>query len=150
MYNRVHQYSIVLGVLLGLLFFQFVLGMFANLFSNFPSPPAHPQQGFAVARQILQSGLPVVIIHALNGIVLLALSAIAVALAERIHHRSLLGLSLVGLFAIIVSVYSGYHFVYSGWVDNLYSYTMSLGFITTFAANFAALSIVFRTTLPQG
>jgi hypothetical protein len=42
--RRMRHYTIALQVLLALLFFQFVLGMFANLFANFPPPPANPNR----------------------------------------------------------------------------------------------------------
>jgi hypothetical protein len=131
-----HSYMIWPEILLGLLFFQFVLGMWANLFATFPAPPSHPQQGFAVAQQILNSGLPVVIIHAINGIIMLGISTLSAVRGRETRHKNIFAISLIGLLAVAVSVCSGYHFVYSGWVDNVYSYSMSLGFIVAFVSNF--------------
>ncbi len=79
---------------------------------------------------------------------MLAIAAVTVVLARRAHQRYLFGLALIGLFSIFMAADSGYRFVYYGWTDDLFSYTMCLGFVSALAANLVALSIVLRAVVP--
>lgn len=147
--DRTKYYLIFVELILGLLVAQYLLGMWANLFANFPPPPAVETQGFAVAQQILHSGLPLVIVHAVNGLLMLGISGFLVYLGKRTGDKKLLVTSIAGMVSFVVAVYSGYHFVFSGWSDNVYSYAMSLGFLSALIAYTIGASVAVQIKMRQ-
>ncbi len=142
--NEYHRLRNFLMATLGLLFLQFLLGMWANLFAVFPSYSQPLGQGLVVGLAILQSGLPVVIIHAINGLLILAFMIVNLIFARRTKRKALSYLGIISLLSLIIAVYSGYHFVQSGWVNNIYSYSMATGFIVAMLSTFFSLLISYK------
>ncbi len=127
--KRLRSLRVALNAIIGLLFLQFLMGMWANLFASFPSPGPSPGQGFGVVSLIMSSRMSVLMVHAVTGLVILALSIAAVALTRGQKQKNLVLFGMLGLVSVLVAVYSGYYFVYSGYTSGVYSFVMAAGFI---------------------
>lgn len=119
-------------LIIGLLFFQYVLGMSNNLFVEFPSRIA----GVNPLDSAFARGPYLVAFHILVGIAL-GLAAIAgLTLSALARSRNLVVLALAGLGFILLAGESGIVFVLGWYSDDLFSFLMSLGFILAFAVYF--------------
>lgn len=119
-------------LIIGLLFFQYVLGMGNNLFVEFPSRVA----GVNPLDSALTSGPYLVAFHILVGIAL-GVAAIAVlTLSALARSRNLAILAMAGLGSILLAGESGIEFVLGWYSDDLFSFLMSLGFVLAFALYF--------------
>lgn len=128
------------AVVLVALIFQFLVGMWLNLFANFAqlSPPYYG--GMAGMMSFMFSGgMPILMVHMMAGYLILALSVIVLAVSVLSGRQDLVALAIAGLGSILLAGLSGLYFMYSGFGDDVYSYLMALGFIVAFAAYFAEL-----------
>jgi hypothetical protein len=122
----------VLGIVLGLLYLQYELGMETNL-SN---PPAlSPIQSFSIPK-IFQylAAIPVgplAEVHASNGLLLFSLSLLVAYLSLRTHIRSIQIFGCAAPAALVFTMVSGLTFVLSGF-QNGGTFGMAHGFIAVF------------------
>lgn len=109
---------------------QFILGMATNLFGTFPAT--------SVVLQALQSTSdPALMAHMSVAFVLLSLSILVACLAFRKPLlRRFAGWAVGGFLAVFWAFESGIGFVVSGFSNNLYSFSMALGFLAAFAIYF--------------
>lgn len=128
--RRIRNISVVM---LSLLFLQYLLGMAANLFVNFPAetPVRNPLDS------VLTNGPYLVLFHILVGLALGLISITLVILSAIAKKRSLILISIGGLGSILLAGESGIEFVLGWYLNNLFSFLMSLGFILAFLVFFA-------------
>jgi heme A synthase len=120
---------------------QFVLGIWVNLYSTFPSGNDAPSAA-------LTSGHPWLVAHVAVGI-LLFLGAIGiVAQAWRDPFRPMRGFALGGLVAVLVAGFSGYAFVLSGYSNDAASFVMALGFVAIVTAYYEGLVALRSHPIP--
>lgn len=105
---------------------QFLLGMANNLFGTFPAT--------SDVLGALASGDTMLVAHMSVGFVLFALGILIAVLAfRRPIPRAVGGLGIAGVLAIFWAFESGIEFVLSGFSSNLWSFSMSLGFLVALA-----------------
>lgn len=137
--SSLHKLDILI---IGLLFFQYVLGMGNNLFVDFPSRTV----GANPLDSTFTSGPYLVAIHILVGIAL-GLAAIgSLALSALAKSKILTVIAVAGLGSILVAGESGIEFVLGWYSNDLFSFLMSFGFILAFIAYF----LLFWYTTKQG
>jgi hypothetical protein len=101
---------------------QFILGMANNLFGTFPAT--------SDVLQALSSGDAMLVAHMSVAFVLLALGILVAVLAfRRPIPRRVAALGVAGVLGIFWAFESGIEFVLSGFSNNLWSFSMSLGFL---------------------
>lgn len=142
--DRYYQFRALAGIALALLFVQFLLGMWLNLFASFPSS-LFDQSGFGGMMSnmmgfMLAGGMWVLMIHMMLGYALLIVSIVAFAFALGSKGQSLILLGALGLVSVIIAGWGGLGFMFSGFQNDFFSYLMAIGFISAFATYFAALS----------
>jgi hypothetical protein len=111
---------------------QYILGMLSNLFVKFPES-AHDGQLWEFAWSQIS-----VAAHIIIGIVLLlgSITLMVRSLLLRNHTWSMI--SIIGFLAIVLAGVSGSMFITSQ--SDIYSFSMSVGFIVAFAAYFWGIS----------
>ncbi len=127
---------------MGLLFFQYVLGMGNNLFVAFPSRTA----GVNPLDSTFTSGPYLTAIHILVGITLGVAAIGSLALSALARSKILTVIALAGLGSILLAGESGIEFVLDWYSDDLFSFLMSFGFILAFGVYF----LLFWYTTKQG
>lgn len=110
-------------------------GDFANLFATFPSGSVHFSVG-AFWGAVTGAGV-LVIYHAIEAILLLALAVVVVALSIRRRTGRLF--AILGLSSIISAAVGGVLFVLSGYMNNANSAQMGGSFIGAYAFYFLTL-----------
>ncbi len=138
--------AVVVVMLLALLL-QFLLGMWLTLFATFPQQTVSSGDVFggmmgSMMSFMLSGGMPVLMIHMMTGIVMLALAVIVLAVSVTAYSdKKATGvlLGVAGLGSILLAGISGLYFMYSGFSNDVYSYLMAVGFILAFMAYFAEL-----------
>src|SRR5579872_4637344 len=108
-------------VIVGLLVLQFILGMLANLFAQVPTKEPYlvfHQFGYISA-------------HTTNAAILIILAVIFRIKAQTEKDSRVA--SIIGALGIFIAFLSGIIFVNLG-QDDIFSFTMALGFITAFLA----------------
>jgi hypothetical protein len=130
--ERLHQLKTLrnfLGLVLGLLYLQYELGMETNL-SN---PPALSPIQFSVPKifQYLAVVGPQAVLHASNGLLVFAVSLSIVYLSLRTNIRSIQIFGCAAPAALIFTMFSGLVFVLSGF-QNGGTFGMAHGFIAVF------------------
>lgn len=139
--DRLYQFRALAGVALALLFVQFLLGMWLNLFASFPASNFYQSgiggmmgsmMGFMPA-----SGMSVLMIHMMLGYALFIVSILVFAFALGSKGRSPIVLSVLGLTSVMIAGSGGLGFMFSGFQNDFFSYLMAMGFISAFAAYFA-------------
>lgn len=133
--GRVHS---LLWMVLGLMFLQGVLGIYLNLFVPLTAP-SDPNAVFPIV-----FGNPILTVHFLNALLLVALAATLLAISGGMGVKWLRPGSALLLLAFVVASYSGYHFV--GSEDNVYSFAMEMGF---FGAMGLTVLLIHRTRQPH-
>lgn len=108
-----------------LLFLQILLGMWANLFASFPNPT----NGVNPLDKIFTEGPALLTLHVLVGILLGILSIALLAVAVITRDRRLIALGAAALGSVLLAGESGIEFVLGWYQENLYSYTMTVGFV---------------------
>lgn len=119
---------------------EFILGIYTNLFVEFPDSIVN---GNAWAWSMSQS--PVIIAHVLLGTLLLAASLLALGLGVALKSKTAIVSSTAGLVMMGLAYLSGSAFLANVQVDG-YSFWMALGFIGTLAAYGSA----YYLTRPSG
>jgi ABC-type sugar transport system permease subunit len=114
------------------LLLEFILGMYTNLFVEFPDSIVN---GNAWVWSMSQS--PIIIAHVLLGSLLLAASLLALGLGIALKSKTAIGSSAAGLVMMGLAYLSGGAFLTNIQVDG-YSFSMALGFMGTLAAYSAA------------
>ena len=115
---------------------QFLLGMYVNLYVNLPVVGSRalgvgePMMGRFGA--MFSSG-PVLLVHMMLGMLLVALAIVALVVAAGSADRFAIGWSAAGLTAVLVAGYGGISFFMLGH-NNVDSYLMAVGFLASFAA----------------
>lgn len=101
---------------------QFILGMANNLFGAFPDT--------SDVLRTLESGAPLLVAHMVLAFVQLALGVlVAIFSFRRPIPRKAAALGTGGISSIFLAFESGIEFVLSGFRNNLWSFSMALGFL---------------------
>ena len=125
-YNR--SLMVTARAMMPLLILQFLLGMFATLFVNFPSSSGSSNPLI----QIFASGSLIVAAHVIIAVLLLVLSILLLTFSAFTRRRVTVALSATGLIFMGVAFYAGIAFAFSGYSNNALSYLMAVGFIISF------------------
>ncbi len=97
--------------MVGVLFLQFALGIYVNLFSTLPTPS--PLGGMMGMGGMMALMTPAVMAHMLIGFLLVAGAVVTIPLASRCGSRPAL-LAALGLAFILVAGYGGVRFLMFG------------------------------------
>lgn len=108
-----------------LLFVQILLGMWVNLYATFPDPTA----GVNPLDEAFAGGPTLLVLHVLLGITLGILSIIGLVVALAVKDRRLIALEVAALLSVLLAGESGIEFVLGWYQEDLYSYTMTVGFV---------------------
>jgi hypothetical protein len=111
---------------------EFILGIYTNLFVEFPDSLVN---GNGWAWSMSQS--PILVAHVLLGTLLLAASLLALGLGISLKSKTAIGSSAAGLVMMGLAYLSGSAFLTNIQVDG-YSFSMALGFMGSLAAYGAA------------
>ncbi len=132
-----------LGVILALLFLQFLMGMWLNLFATFPSFFVGSSYGMMGSSMsfMMSGGMSILMAHMLSGYVLGILAILVLGISIYSRNTTFVALSVAGLGFIILSGIAGLSFMFSGFQGNLLSYLMALGFISSLAIYFFELYV---------
>ena len=133
-----------------LLFTQFLLGMWLNLFASFPASlfsrsGAGGMMG-GMVEFMTAGGMPALMIHMMLGYAVLFVAILVFVFAAGSGEPRLILVGALGLVSVAVAGVGGLGFMLSGFQNDLFSYLMAIGFISAFAIYFAALSV----TGPEG
>ena len=90
--------------------------------------------GFMKAMSRAMSGSSTLMLHMVLGWLLAILAVVALLAALLVRRKEAIGLSALGLVAIVVAGYGGLQFMISG--HDGYSYLMATGFIVAMGAYF--------------
>ncbi len=120
---------------ISLLVAQFVIGMAVNLFSVFPSSNSANSADQTIVQGIIGTG-PGLVIHAITGLAILALSGTTVYFSIRTRVSRVMALAALGLASVILALIGGVSFVLSSFENNLDSFLMALGFILAITSYF--------------
>ncbi|MDE1870113.1 MAG: hypothetical protein KGH71_03975 [Candidatus Micrarchaeota archaeon] len=122
---------------IAILFFlvvQFILGMTLNLFVPFPTIPAGSADQ-AYFNAIFST--PYLLAHFIVGFGLLLGSIWILIGAVRNKSKTIIAIAGIGFLSILSAYTSGYEFLLSGFQSNLFSFTMSMGFMAALVCYFA-------------
>jgi hypothetical protein len=132
-----------LGIALGMLIAQFLLGTTVNLFVKIPAdhPGANPPEYFggvvtSVSWAILHGGLWLTL-HAALGLVLLATALGTLVQAIRLHGGGRITLAALGLVGVLGAGFNGGSFL--NYHEDFSSMLMAVGFALAMAAYVALL-----------
>jgi hypothetical protein len=110
---------------------QYLLGMYANLFVEFPENASEGQLW-----EFSWSQIPLAL-HIIVGLLLTIGATALIARAIKTKNKIWIKSSVVGAVGIIVAAYAGARFIPTQ--QDFYSYLMSVGFIIAYAAYFWGL-----------
>ena len=122
-----------------LLLIQFLIGMWMNLFAVFPSFGPY---GFMYGMMQVMFSVPEIMIHMMIGIFIGIISLMIFFTFAMKGDYALSSLSALASISILVAGIGGLEFMFSGFVNNIFSFIMSLGFIFTVTAYFLILYLV--------
>jgi hypothetical protein len=123
----------VVNLSIVLLFFQLLLGMWANLFASFPSPV----QSVNPIDQIFTGGPALLVLHVIVGLILGILSIVGIIGAAYTKNARLIALAACALLSVLAAGESGIEFVLGGYQEDVYSYTMTVGYAALLATYIA-------------
>ncbi len=129
---------ILIVVTLVLLTVQGWFGDSVNLFAIPTIPVTVDQSAGGVLTAMVNVG-PTLIIHAFNGIIVLAVAAIVLALSLKSKPRSIQVPAILGLVMVVSAIIGGVLFVLSGFSNNGVSAQMGGSFIGAYAFYFIEL-----------
>lgn len=115
---------VTFATLLGLLFIEFLLGMYNNLYVDL----ADPRHSTGTING-----------HIVLGLLLVLGEAVAVIAGIRARRVALIAVALLGLIATVLAVVTGFSFLDTS--NDAYSYTMAVGFICAVAFDMAGLML---------
>ncbi len=125
-------------VILGFLVLQFILGMTLNLFVTFPNiPVGSSDQTYFNA--ILTT--PFLLEHFIVGVGLLLGSIWIMIGAIRTNVKRISLTATFGFVSILTAYISGFEFLLSGFQDNLFSFTMSIGFVVALISYYVLFNL---------
>ncbi len=133
--GRMRAISVTIMVLL---IAQFLVGMGLNFFAVFPTDSSGGPMEQVVVSGMLQTG-PGLVVHALNALVILALSVVGLYFSLKAGIGLLTLLAVLGLAFVVLALVGGVTFVISGFQDDFDSFLMSLGFIFAISSYFSQL-----------
>lgn len=145
-YSRLRLFRRMVIVTFILLVIQYVLGMISNLYVSFPNALSG---GDAWAWTFMHS--PLIVLHIVNGTLLLAFSLILIGLSMTLPDSASKVTAILGFVMILFAWLSGFLFVANGQA-NTTSFLMSLGFIgafMTYAIGYYAQRSAQTATLPK-
>jgi hypothetical protein len=121
--------------ILTLLFVQFLLGMWTNLFVAFPqpAPSVNPLDN------VFLGGPYILAAHIIAGLVLGILSISVVVLSILVGNNRAIALASAGLGSILLAGMSGIEFVLGWYTNNALSFSMAFAFALSFAIYFLFL-----------
>jgi hypothetical protein len=123
-------------VIMVLLFVQFILGMYVNLYVSFP-----PLNSIAnVGSHGFPSNYIVVMIHMMFGFLILIVSFIILLLSARIRNSKLILSSGISFAFVIIAGISGFLFLFNE--ANLYSLIMAVSFMIIVLSEFYYLYVI--------
>lgn len=131
--RRVRNVSVIM---LGLLLLQYLLGMASNLFVNFPTENPSVKNPLD---SVFVNGTYLLLFHIAVGLALGIVSITLIVLSAIARKRSLILISSIGFVSVLLAGESGIEFVLGWYLNNLFSFLMSSGFILAFIAFFALL-----------
>lgn len=133
--GRIRELSMVI---LTLLFAQFLLGTWTNLFAAFPapSPSVNPLDS------VFTNGPYILAAHIITGLTLGILSISVLVLSALARNKVAIVLASAGLGSILLAGESGIEFVLGWYANNLLSFSMAVGFALSFAIYFLILSLL--------
>lgn len=142
--GRLELVRVTLAIMLADLLIQFLLGIWLNLFATFPSITSTSSSGMmggmmSSMSAVMAGGMSVLMVHVLNGYLLFILSIVVFAVSLYSGRTSIAVMGTLGLVSILLAGISGLSFTFSGFQNNLYSYLMALGFITSLTVYFMEL-----------
>ncbi|EQB73082.1 MAG: hypothetical protein M1462_07710 [Candidatus Thermoplasmatota archaeon] len=123
-------------VIMALLFMQFIMGMYINLYVSFPPMNSITHMG----PHNFPSNYIVVMFHMMLGFLILVVSFIMVLLSLRIRNSKLVISSFLSFFFVIVAGISGFLFLFNE--KNLYSLLMAISFIIIVLSEFYYLYVI--------
>lgn len=130
-----------LAAMLVLLFLQFALGMWVNLYVSIPQLSTGYGMGGmmgAMMAIMFSAGAPTLMVHMMLGW-LMAAGAVAVFALSLLQSRAFVTLlSTAGIVSVLLGGLGGLLFLFSGG-NNVYSYLMALAFASAFSTYFSAL-----------
>jgi hypothetical protein len=146
--TKISTLRIGLSVTLGLLLFQFLMGMWLNLFAQFPTTSTTTQFGSSMMSAMMSTMMSsplmlIMMVHMMNGYLLFFLSIAILAVSLWLGRLFPIILAAVGLVSVLTAGISGLSFMFSGFQNNLYSYTMAAGFISAFTVYFGEMLLSF-------
>lgn len=119
--------------MLGMLVLQYLLGMVSNLFVNFPAKNPSIKNPLD---SVFTNGPYLLFFHFVIGLAVGILAITLIGLSAVAKKRSLIAISVGGLGSVLLAGESGIEFVLGWYLNNLFSFLMSLGFILAFIAFF--------------
>ncbi|MDG6971130.1 MAG: hypothetical protein JRN54_08510, partial [Nitrososphaerota archaeon] len=134
------------GIALALLFLQFLLGMWLNLFASFPTSSFN-QSGFGGMMSIMMGfmmtgGMSVLMIHMMLGYALFIVSILVFAFAIGSKEQTPILLGAAGVASVTIAGLGGLGFMFSGFQNDFFSYIMAVGFLSAFVTYLTALSFL--------
>ena len=130
--------------ILGFLVLQFILGMTLNLFVSFPNIPVGSTE------QVYFNAIfttPFLLEHFIVGVGLLLGSIWVLIGAVKTKVKNISLAAVLGFISILTSYISGFEFLLSGFQNNLFSFTMSIGFIVALLSYFKLYQLSSRINL---
>ncbi len=122
--------------IMALLFIQFILGMYVNLYVSFP-----PLNNVShLAGNSFPSNYIVVMVHMMFGFLILIVAFILLLLSVKIRNSKLVLSSAISLVFVMVAGISGLLFLFNE--ANLYSLIMAVSFIIIVLSEFYYLYVI--------
>jgi len=135
--NKCSYAYLGLAVIMVLLFIQFIIGIFINLYVSFPplnsishiAPAAFPSNYITVMFHMMP-----VMFHMMLGFLILIVSFIMLLLSIKIQNSKLVLSSGISFIFVIIAGVSGFLFLFNEY--NLYSLIMAVSFIIIVMSEF--------------
>jgi hypothetical protein len=128
--NKYSYAYLGLAVMLVLLFIQFIIGIFINLYVSFP--PLNRISHIAPAA--FPSNYITVMFHMMLGFLILIVSFIMLLLSIKLQNSKLVSSSAISFIFVIVAGVSGFLFLFNEY--NVYSLIMAISFIIIVMSEF--------------
>jgi len=123
-------------ILIGVLTLQYLVGMYVNLFVQFPDQTGDQLWGFAWSQ-------PALALHIILAFLILIGAIVLCVRAARRRDRTWIWASGIGLLAVLAAGASGASFIPTQ--NDILSYSMAVAFIIAISAYSAAISAEPRT-----
>jgi hypothetical protein len=131
-----NKFGILIEFIIILLALQFLVGIYVNLFVIIP-PMTFPSG----MMMMFSSGMPMVMLHMVVGIILGLLSIVIIFLSFNSGNKKVIYLSILALGFVIIAGFNGLEFLFNG-QNNINSFFMATSFIIVIMSEFAMLLLV--------